>query len=866
MPTILTPEEKARVEIDRQLEACGWQVQSREGQNLFAQRGVAIAEFPLKTGYADYLLCVDGKAIGAVEAKRVGTTLSGVHHQSEKYSVGLPDVPKAWHKPLPFLYESTGIETYFTNGLDPEPRSRRVFTFHRPETLAEWADEAEKIPGFFKKPGFYNTLRTRLCHNQPLFPGDLWPPQIKAVTNLEQSLAMDKPRALIQMATGSGKTFTAVNSVYRLIKLANARRVLFLVDRSNLGRQALGEFQQFVTPDDGRKFGELYNVQRLTSHQFDDVSRVCITTIQRLYSILRGEELDPTLEEPSLAELADTFGRDPKSVAYNPAVPIEYFDVVFIDECHRSIYNLWRQVLEYFDAYLIGLTATPSKQTFGFFNQNLVMEYTRRQAVADGINVDHNVYRIRTRITEQGSTIEAGHVVPKMDRLTRQQRWEALDEDFTYTAPQLDQQVVAESQIRTIIRTIKDRLFTDIFPARSEVPKTLIFAKDDAHAENIVEIVRDEFGRGNEFCQKITYKVSGVKPEDLITAFRNSYYPRLAVTVDMIATGTDVKPIEILLFMRLVKSKGLFEQMLGRATRVIKASDLKIVTPDAPGKDRFVIIDAVGVIEHEKIDTQTLDRNPSLAFPKLLDRLANGADDADTLLTLAGRLARLARKLTPQDEYNLKAVSGERTLNDLTNTLLEAVDPDRHYAMAQQESGQTEPGPAQIEQAAAKMQHEAMLLFAGKPRLREILLTIQQRQEQVVDQISIDEVLDAGFDVQATSAAQGMVDSFRAYIEKHRDEITALQLIFSRPRQQQRLTYDQIRELADQIQSYRPAWTTETLWQAYRQLEQDKVRGAGAPRVLTDLISLVRHVVQLEDELVPYPERVQQRYHDWLAA
>ncbi|MCB0165996.1 MAG: DEAD/DEAH box helicase family protein [Anaerolineae bacterium] len=898
----LTPEQQARVEIDRQLEACGWQVQSRDQQNLFAQRGVAIREFPLKTGYADYLLCVDGKAIGAVEAKKAGTTLSGVQHQSEKYSTGLPKLPKAWvsravsppthpkggitssrsGRPgglqpfLPFLYESTGIETCFTNGLDPEPRSRRVFTFHRPETLAEWAEEAEQAdnkPGFLEKPGLlsgtsgsYNTLRARLNHGQPLINDNLWEPQHKAITRLEQSLAADKPRALIQMATGSGKTFTAVNIVYRLIKLADARRVLFLVDRGNLGRQALREFQQFVTPDDGRKFGELYNVQHLSSNHFDDVSRVCITTIQRLYSILRGEELDPTLEEPSLDELEETFGRDPKSVAYNPRVPIEFFDIIFIDECHRSIYNLWRQVLDYFDAHLIGLTATPSKQTFGFFNQNLVMEYTRQQAVADGINVDHNVYRIRTRITERGSTIEAGHVVPRLDLQTRQQRWDVLDEDLTYTPSQIDREVLAESQIRTIIRTFKERLPIDIFPGRREVPKTLIFAKDDAHAESIVEIVRDEFGRGNDFCQKITYKVFGVKPEDVIAAFRNSYNPRIAVTVDMIATGTDIKPIEILLFMRLVKSKGLFEQMLGRGTRVIKPTDLQVVTPDAPAKDRFVIVDAVGVVEHEKIDTQTLDRQPSLGLPKLLDRLANGADDADTLLTLASRLARLARKLTPQDEYKLNAVSRGRSLNDLAQTLLVAVDPDQHFAAGQQATGELEPAPAQVQQAAEQMQHEAMLLFAANEQLRHIILSIQQRQEQVIDQLSIDEVLEAGYDVQATSAAQSMVDSFRQYIEDNKEEITALQLIFNRPYSQQRLTFVQIQDLANQIQTYRPAWSTETLWQAYTQLERDKVRGANAPRVLTDLISLVRRVVQLEDELVPYPERVRQRYADWLAA
>jgi type I restriction enzyme R subunit len=849
-----TPEAHARLEIDKRLEAAGWHVQDYRRMNLFAGQAVAVREFPLKTGFADYLLCVGGKAIGAVEAKKAGTTLSGIHHQSQKYSRGLPDLPRAWHTPLPFLYESTGHETLFTNGLDPEPRSRRTFTFHRPATLAEWATQAD-------------TLRARLRGLPPLITTDLWPPQVEAVANLEASLAADRPRALIQMATGSGKTFTAVTIAYRLVKFARARRILFLVDRGNLGRQALREFQQYVTPDDGRKFGELYNVQRLTTNHFDDVSRVCITTIQRLYSILKGEEsLDADLEEPAMDELAGVFGGERKTVVYNPVVPIEYFDIIFIDECHRSIYNLWRQVLEYFDAHLIGLTATPSKQTFGFFNQNLVMEYTRQRAVADGINVDGTVYRIRTRITEQGSTIQHGYVVEKRDRLTRAQRWQQLDEDLTYAPNQLDGEVVAESQIRTIVRAFRDRLFTEIFPGRSEVPKTIVFAKDDSHAEDIVRIVREEFGRGNEFCQKITYKVSGVKTDDLIAEFRNHYYPRIAVSVDMIATGTDIKPVEALLFMRLVKSPGLFEQMLGRGTRIILPTDLQAVTPDAMVKDRFVIVDAVGAVEHPKVDTQSLECNPSLPFDKLLDRLALGAADEDTLCTLAARLARLRGKLTPQDEYAIASASGGQSLPQLANALLDAVDPDRHYAAAQAASRSETPSPAQVQQAAERLMTQTAMLFAANPDLRAALQGIHERGEQTIDALSVDETIAAGYSADATAQARGMVDSFRQFVEEHRDEITALQLIFSQPQRRQRLTLADVKTLAGAILHYKPTWTTEALWSAYAQLERDKVRGAGGRRVLTDLISLVRHVVQLEDELVPYPQRVQQRYQDWLAA
>lgn len=373
------PEELARQNIDAQLTSCGWVVQSRTAINLFAGQGVAVREFSLDTGIADYLLFVDRRAVGVLEAKAEGIPLSAVSEQAGIYATGLPPNIPHIELPLPFVYESTGVETFFRDNRDPESRSRHVFAFHRPETLAEWLSQPD-------------TLRTRLRsmpERFPLITGTLWRAQVEAITNLERSFADDQPRSLIQMATGSGKTFTAVNFVYRLIKHAKARRVLFLVDRNNLGRQTFKEFDQFVTPDDGRKLTELYNVQHLQSNVLDDVSKVHITTIQRLYSMLAGEaEFDPANEETSLWEAEGNLeGLPPKEVRYNPRIPMEYYDFIITDECHRSIYNLWRQVLEYFDAHLIGLTATPSKQTFGFFNQNLVMEYSRQRAVVDGVNV-----------------------------------------------------------------------------------------------------------------------------------------------------------------------------------------------------------------------------------------------------------------------------------------------------------------------------------------------------------------------------------------------------------------------------------------------------------------------------------------------
>ena len=845
----LTPEDQARENIDRMLDAAGWVVQDRNELNLGAGRGVAVREFPLRTGEADYLLFVDRKAVGAIEAKSEGTTLSGVAEQSEKYLAGLPDNIPHVAGPLPFGYESTGVETFFRDCRDPEPRSRRVFCFHRPETLAEWVRQSD-------------TLRARLREMPPLITEGLWGCQIRAIKSLEKSFAADRPRALIQMATGSGKTFTAVNFVYRLIKFANARRVLFLVDRSNLGRQTRNEFAQYVTPDDGRKFTELYNVQRMTSNTLDPVSRVCICTIQRLYSMLKGEELDPELEEHSAFE-GTPLEPKPRAVEYNPQIPIETFDFIITDECHRSIYNLWRQVLEYFDAYIIGLTATPSMQTIGFFSANLVMEYPHERAVADGVNVGYEVYRIKTEITEQGGTVEAGNYVDQRDKLTRERRWRQLDEDFQYTNKELDRSVVSESQIRTVIRTFRDNLFTDMFPGRTEVPKTLIFAKDDSHAEDIVGIVREEFGRGNDFCKKITYRTTGDKPEELIASFRNSYNPRIAVSVDMISTGTDIKPIECLLFMRDIKSRGYFEQMKGRGTRTISLTDLRAVTPDAEHKTHFVIVDAVGVCESRKADTRTLERKKTVPFEKLVESVAVGVRDEDTLTTLAGRLARLDREIEPKDRQELEAASAGNELRSVVNSLLDAVDPDKQVEAARAQFKIDSPTPEQVEQVTTQLVTTACTLF-DDPTFRNKLIEVKRRSEQVIDTVSQDRLILAGHDARAKEKAQALVQSFKEFIEKNKDELLALQILYSVPYGRRHLTYEAVRELAEAIQKPPYGLTTDLLWQAYQQLERDRVRGSGPQRLLTNIISLVRFALGQRDVLEPYPDAVEQRFQRWL--
>ncbi len=859
----MTPEAQARQQIDARLVASGWIVQDFKAVDFSAGRGIALREVPLNTGPCDYLLLVDRKALGVVEAKKEGTTLSAVAEQSTRYATSLPDFLAAGLTgPLPFLYESTGVETFFRDERDPTPRSRRVFTFHRPETLAEW----------FAEP---DTLRRRLEQMpkaHPLVTTGMRECQIEAITGLEKSFAEDRPRALIHMATGAGKTYTACAFTYRLIKYAKARRVLFLVDRANLGEQARDEFARFKTPDTGRLFTELYNVQHLTSPHIDDVCRVTICTIQRLYSILRGEELAEDADELSGAELARALGNRTRDVVYNPTVPIEKFDFIVTDECHRSIYNLWRQVLEYFDASLIGLTATPAPQTIAYFHQNRVAEYNHERAVTDGVNVGYDVYRIKTRVTDAGGKVDQGFLVDHRSKASRKARQEVLADDLDYTPEDLDRSVVVPDQIRTILRTYRDVVQTELFPGRTLVPKTLIFAKDDSHAEDIVHICREVFGKGNDFCKKITYQakhpVTGkpAKGRELIKEFCLSPSLRIAVTVDMIATGTDVKALEVLIFLRDVRSRVYFEQMKGRGTRVLSPTDLQAVSgEDARAKTRFVIVDAVGVCESDKTESRPLDRQPTVPLKTLLQRVMfPGGRDEDTLTTLAARLARLDRELEPAQRQQIVTASGGHTPATLAGALLRAFDPD---AIAERATGKPGASPDEIAPEKFNATQQELITAAcapfDKPALRQTLEQLKKETEQAIDIYTPDEVLEQGFDAAAKAKAAGLVQAFRDYLAANQAQIDALQIFYSRPFKQ-RLTEPMLKELERKLRDNHAAWTEDNLWNAFAAAKPGRVKGRSQAGRFADLVALVRFALEQQPVLTPFADSVTERFNEWL--
>ena len=840
----MTPEQEARTVIDEKLIQSGWTLQNVSQLNILTSLGVAVREFPTSTGPVDYAFFIDGEPVGVIEAKRstAGENITVVEEQSARYA----NSTFKWINrdySIRFAYEATDKLIKFTDYKDIKYRSRKVFSFHRPEHLQSLLAAPDTVRNNMKHFPELDTTGFRDC-------------QIAAITNMDKSFSENHPRALVQMATGAGKTFTAITEAYRLLKYGKMNRILFLVDTKSLGEQAEREFLAYTPNDDTRSFSQLYGVRRLKSSYIPNDVQICISTIQRMYSILKEEDIDESTEEESFNEYVTADSKAPKEVVYNEKYPPEFFDCIIIDECHRSIYNVWQQVLTYFDAFLVGLTATPDKRTFAFFNENVVSEYRREQAIIDGVNVGEDIFLIETEISQKG-----GHILKRYieyrDRLSREKRWEQMDEDIDYDKNKLDKDVVNPSQIRTIIKTYKDNLFTTLFPRRKEVPKTLIFAKTDSHADDIINIVREEFGEGNEFCKKITYSVENA--EGVLSSFRNDYYPRIAVTVDMIATGTDVKPIECLIFMRDVRSKNYFEQMVGRGTRTIGVEDLQKVTPSATeNKDHFVIVDAVGVTKSKKSETRSLERKPTVSMKELMMNVALGDKSEDTLTSLANRVSRLDKQMTEKEHKEFMKNVGVSARN-IANNLLNAFDEDVIYDRAKTLASDSIPSKKDISVAHKELVKEATQPFFN-PDTRDFIENVRRSHDQVIDTVNLDSVIFAGFDSQKEEYAEKVIQTFKEFIEENKDEIIALRIIYNESYKDRPMVIEKLKSLYNKLK--KKNITIERLWDCYYIKYTDKVK-RGTVAQLTDLISIIRFEIGATDELIPFANRVNQNFKDW---
>ncbi len=831
----LLPEEKARKKIDMLLKKAGWSIVPRD-QYSPGVSAVAIEEGLLKGNLeADYLLFLEGKAIGVLEAKKESVSLDDiVANQAENYTHKLLPMYQYWENPLPLIYLSNGKELLFKNAKVPGSTYQKLDAMHTPKEMVKLAG----INSFFAGLPTLDPKGLRDC-------------QYEAITNLEASFRNSQRKALIVLATGAGKTFTACLAAYRFLAYTPARRVLFLVDRNNLGKQAEGAFGDFKLTENGEPFSTIYTTERLRSGKISDKTNLVICTIQRLFSVITGQELQDDDDGESSFE-SDT--QPDVELNGKLLLPPDFFDLIIVDECHRSIYGRWRKVLEYFkEARIIGLTATPGDETLAFFNNNRVVNYTLEKSIVDEINVDCRVYRIRTSATENGGEIHKGEKYREITTYTGEKRMTRAVEATPYQANDLDRAVINPEQIKLVLESYKNAVYSELYPSRDPniayIPKTLIFAKSDAHADNIIKIIREQVfpGQCPEFAQKITY--SAGDSNALIKNFRNDKKFRIAVTVTLVATGTDVKPLEVLIFMRDVNSESLYVQMKGRGVRTITDDALRNVTPNADSKDIFYLVDAIGVTEHVK-NSQAPEPTDgvNISLEKLLEQITHGYLPDDNLRLLAARLARINSKSTEEQRSEFTDLAGME-MKEIASNIYEAF-----------ENGSLAAAPFESSNQPNELRKALVQPLALHEKARKFLLILNAGFVKIL-QPGRDTLISTGFSVEN---AQETITKFEEYVQTHRDEEEALRIIAENTGEP--ITYAMLEDLKKKFLAANSQFSIDNLWHSYKVVNQDTVvpfKDATEKEALTNLIQLVRFSLKMIPELRSLVPLAAQRFELW---
>ena len=830
----MTPEEKARIKIDQWFVDAGWKVVDREDYEPTCT-AVAIREGLLKGNLeADYFLFVNGKAVGVLEAKREETDAfaSKVCDQATLYARSVPNIYQAYQKPLPFIFTSNGKELYFCDFREQDSYFRQIMAIPTPYELVKKLGIEDTFAGLptLKKKGL------RDC-------------QYEAVTELEKSFRSRQNRALMVLATGAGKTYTACLAAYRMLSYTPMRRVLFLVDRNNLGKQAEGEFGTFRLTENGDAFNTIFTVNRLRSSSIPSDSNVIISTIQRLFLFLKGENIEDNEEDDDNEPMEEVI------LPPNPNLPHDYFDMIIIDECHRSIYGNWRKVLEYFDtARLVGLTATPIPETMAFFNNNRIVNYTLEKSIVDGVNVDCRVYRIKTQVTELGGAILEGEKFKEETRYTGEVKTVSSKETKTYTNKELNRSIINPAQIKLILSTYRDVIYTELFndpqrePNMDYLPKTLIFALNEVHATNIVQIAKEVFGRTDDrFVQKITY--SAGDSNELIRQFRNDKDFRIAVTCTLVATGTDVKPLEVVMFMRDVESLPLYIQMKGRGVRTIGDEQLRNVTPNAFSKDCFYLVDAVGVTEHEKTIPTATDEptTKTITLKELLERISHGYIPDEYLKRLAATLARIHNKAdnTQRDEF-LRLAHDD--MKEFSARIYDALEKGTLPPFV----GTNEPNNERKGLVSPLANHAdarkyLLILAAG------FVNTLMPGEDTLISKdFSIED-------------AKNTTDAFEEFCKENADEIEALRIIYNN--EGEPITYSMLKDLENKLKMANNHFTPKQIWNSYAILLPGKVRRSTTKEesdALTNIIQLVRFAFRQIEKLDSVVATSKQYFNLWL--
>ena len=841
----LLPEQKARVKIDQMLKDSGWTVVPRDDFTPDAVNAQAVEENLMKGNLeADYILYLDGKAIAVLEAKREENKLGlEVAEQAQNYGNILPDWVQAWKTPLPFIFLCNGDLLLFKDMREAKPSYKVIKKMFTPKEIVNLAGDDIKSQ-FAKLPAL-----------PPVGPKGLRECQFEAITNLEISFKQGLKKALIVLATGAGKTFTACTAAYRLLNYMGAKRVLFLVDRNNLGKQAEGEFGTYKLTETGNAFSDEYIVHRLRSVEKIGNASVVISTIQRLFAALTGQEVDEPDDDEEMEHDEDTPGKQVQLTG-NVLLPSDFFDVIIIDECHRSIYGDWQQVLTYFNnAKIIGLTATPTPEAMAFFNKNRIVNYTLEKSIADGVNVPPRVYRIKTEISEAGGTLKEGEKVTKVSNLTGKGQNQKQKYDKDYTKTELDRSVVVPSQIETVVRAYKDAIYESLYPEREKnwymIPKTLFFAKKESHAQDILKAIekvfKDEFPDKKlpeHFAQLITCK-SG-NSNQLISDFRNNKDFRIAITVTLVATGTDVRPLEVLVFMRDINSEVLYTQMKGRGCRTIDDDKLRNVTTNANSKDFYYLIDAVGVTEHEKsmpTPNGGEGRKKVLSLKDLLEHLAHGEVSNENLNLLAGYLSNVNKKAEPEDLIELNELIKTTAIKQICLDIYAAIDPDNKAF------------PEYKDINDPNTERKALIsALINNVKARKKLLEVNAGFIKIAVE-ETDKLISAGF---SKEQSKQYIDSFEKYLEENKDEVEALRILYNQKKVA--ITYSMLKDLEKKLLAYNNQFKSEFLWTCYQTLngESGKVKPLNKETelgVLTNLIPLVRYGYKIDNELVSLKRR-----------
>lgn len=841
----LLPEQKARVKIDQMLKDSGWTVVPRDDFTPDAVNAQAVEENLMKGNLeADYILYLDGKAIAVLEAKREENKLGlEVAEQAQNYGNILPDWVQAWKTPLPFIFLCNGDLLLFKDMREAKPSYKVIKKMFTPKEIVNLAGDDIKSQ-FAKLPAL-----------PPVGPKGLRECQFEAITNLEISFKQGLKKALIVLATGAGKTFTACTAAYRLLNYMGAKRVLFLVDRNNLGKQAEGEFGTYKLTETGNAFSDEYIVHRLRSVEKIGNASVVISTIQRLFATLTGQEVDEPDDDEEMEHDEDTPGKQVQLTG-NVLLPSDFFDVIIIDECHRSIYGDWQQVLTYFNnAKIIGLTATPTPEAMAFFNKNRIVNYTLEKSIADGVNVPPRVYRIKTEISEAGGTLNEGEKVTKVSNLTGKGQNQKQKYDKDYTKTELDRSVVVPSQIETVVRAYKDAIYESLYPEREKnwymIPKTLFFAKKESHAQDILKAIekvfKDEFPDKKlpeHFAQLITCK-SG-NSNQLISDFRNNKDFRIAITVTLVATGTDVRPLEVLVFMRDINSEVLYTQMKGRGCRTIDDDKLRNVTTNANSKDFYYLIDAVGVTEHEKsmpTPNGGEGRKKVLSLKDLLEHLAHGEVSNENLNLLAGYLSNVNKKAEPEDLIELNELIKTTAIKQICLDIYAAIDPDNKAF------------PEYKDINDPNTERKALIsALINNVKARKKLLEVNAGFIKIAVE-ETDKLISAGF---SKEQSKQYIDSFEKYLEENKDEVEALRILYNQKKVA--ITYSMLKDLEKKLLAYNNQFKSEFLWTCYQTLngESGKVKPLNKETelgVLTNLIPLVRYGYKIDNELVSLKRR-----------